>query len=199
VTTPRAAVDRLDHARVDAFVDRFAATVAGALHAVTVLVGDRLGLYQAMADGAPVTAAELAERTGTSPGHVAAWLDSQVEAAYVDAERAGTFRLPPEHAAVLAGEVEGVPVAGALLVLAAAFKDEPLVTEAFRTGAAPARRDHHPDLDTGLARCREAAQAGPGAGAPTLLPPATAASLFINFAIGSGDAAPEHASEGGRR
>jgi hypothetical protein len=193
VTAPRADADRLDHARVDAFIDRFAATVAGALHAVTVLVGDRLGLYQAMADGSPVTAAELAERTGASPGHVAAWLDSQVEAAYVDADRAGTFRLPPEHAAVLVGEAGGVSVAGALLVLTAACKDEPLVTEAFRTGRAPARRDHHPDLDAGLARCREAARAGPGAASPTLLPAATAASLFINFAIGSGGAAAEQA------
>jgi len=193
VTTPRAAADRLDHARVDAFVDRFAATVAGALHAVTVLVGDRLGLYQAMADGAAVTAAELAERTGTSSGHVAAWLHSQVENAYVDADRAGTFRLPPEHAAVLVGGVGGVSVAGALLVLTAACKDEPLVTEAFRTGTAPARRDHHPDLDAGLARCRAAAPAAHGAGTPTLLSAATAASLFINSAVGSGGAAAEQA------
>jgi hypothetical protein len=197
VTTARAAADRLDRARVDAFVNRFAATVAGALHAVTVLVGDRLGLYQAMADGVPLTAAELAERTGTSPGHVAAWLDSQVEAGYVDVEGADMFRLPREHAAVLVGEAGGVSVAGALLVLTAACKDEPLVTEAFRTGTVPARRDHHPDLDAGMARCREAARAAPRACVPTLLPAATAATLFINSDLGSG-AAAEPGREGDR-
>jgi hypothetical protein len=193
VTAPGAGVDRLDDARVAAFVDDFVATVARALHAVTVLVGDRLGLYQAMADGVPVTAAELAERTGTSPGPVTAWLASQVEAAYVDANRAGRFRLPPEHAAVLVGAVGGLSVAGALRVLTAACKDEPLVTEAFRTGIAPAPRDHHPDLAAGLTRCREAARVGTGGGTPSLLPAATAASLFIDAAMAFGGVPAEQA------
>ena len=94
----------------------------------------------------------MAARTGTSVEFVAVWLASQAAAGYVGPGPAGgTYCLPQEHAAVLVIEGEGVSVAGGLRVAAAAFKDEPQVTEAFRTGVPPAARDRHPDLAAGLA------------------------------------------------
>ena len=81
-------------------------------------------------------------------------------------------------------EGEGVSVAGGLRVAAAAFKDEPQVTEAFRTGVPPAARDRHPDLAAGLAalaprRGHGTEQAGSPARTPVLATAPTLATLFI--------------------
>jgi len=64
----------LDQAKLDAFVGRFLGDLGTAMHMPTVLVGDRLGLYRAMADGEPLSPADLAERTGTNDRYVAEWL-----------------------------------------------------------------------------------------------------------------------------
>ena len=99
------------------------------------LVGDRLGLYRAMADGEPVSPADLAERTGTNERYVTEWLAAQAAAGYVDYDAdAGTFRLPPEHAALLIDQGAPVFIPGAFQLAASGVKDEPLITEAFRTG-----------------------------------------------------------------
>jgi len=55
----------VDPQRLDDFVGRFAADLGAVLHCATVLIGDRLGLYRAMADCRWITAEDLAERTGT--------------------------------------------------------------------------------------------------------------------------------------
>ncbi|MGH9250949.1 MAG: class I SAM-dependent methyltransferase [Acidimicrobiales bacterium] len=143
----------LDQARLDAFVGRFLGDLGTAMHLPTVLVGDRLGLYRAMADGEPVTPADLAERTGTNERYVTEWLAAQAAAAYVDYEAdTGTFRLPPEHAALLIDQGAPVFIPGAFQLAASGVKDEPLITEAFRTGEGVAWHDHHPDLFVGCER-----------------------------------------------
>ncbi len=143
----------LDAGRLDAFVGRFLDDLGTALHLPTVLVGDRLGLYRAMADGRPVTPERLAATTGTDERYVTEWLAAQAAAAYVDHDPGtGTFRLPAEHAALLVdrGAPEFIP--GAFQLAASTIKDEPQVTEAFRTGDGVAWHDHHPDLFTGCER-----------------------------------------------
>jgi hypothetical protein len=102
----------LDTARVEAFAGRMlgdlGATVTGAL----VYLGDRLGLYRALASG-PVTSAELAERTGTAERYVREWLANQAASGYVLYEPATQrFALPAEHAAVLADETSPAFMAG---------------------------------------------------------------------------------------
>lgn len=125
----------LDQAKLDAFVGRFLGDLGTAMHLPTVLIGDRLGLYWAMADGEPVTAAALADRTGTTERYVTEWLAAQAAAEYVDDDAgSGTFRLPPEHAALLIDQGAPVFIPGAFQLAAASVKDEPQVTEAFRTG-----------------------------------------------------------------
>jgi len=143
----------LDQAQLDAFVGRFLGDLGTALHLPTVLVGDRLGLYRAMADGEPMSAAALAERTGTNERYIAEWLAAQAAAGYVDYDAtAGTFRLPREHAALLIDEGAPVFIPGAFQLAASTMKDEPLITEAFRTGDGVAWHDHHPDLFAGCER-----------------------------------------------
>jgi len=145
-TTPQ-----LDPDRLDAFVGRFIDDLGTALHVSTVLVGDRLGLYAAMADGAAMTSAELATRTGTAERYVAEWLAGQAAAGYVSYAD-GAFRLPPEHAMLLLDSGAPVFIPGGFQVAASTLKDEPAITDAFRTGRGVGWHEHHPDLFTGCYR-----------------------------------------------
>jgi SAM-dependent methyltransferase len=143
----------VDQSKLDAFVGRFLGDLGTAMHLPTVLVGDRLGLYRAMADSEPVSPADLAERTGTNERYLTEWLAAQAAAGYVDYDAdAGTFRLPPEHAALLIDQGAPVFIPGAFQLAASGIKDEPLITEAFRTGEGVAWHDHHPDLFVGCER-----------------------------------------------
>jgi hypothetical protein len=73
-----AAKDRtVDEARLDDFMAKFVQDAGAAMSAVLVVIGDRLGLYRAMADCEPVTPAQLAERTGTKERYVREWLSNQ--------------------------------------------------------------------------------------------------------------------------
>jgi 2-polyprenyl-3-methyl-5-hydroxy-6-metoxy-1,4-benzoquinol methylase len=125
------------------------AVATGAL----VLLGDRLGLYKAMQDGKPVTAAQLAQRTGTHERYVREWLAAQAAAGYVDYD-AGTdrFFLSAEQATVFADEDSPAFMAGAFEVLAALWIDEPKVTEVFRSGRGLAWHDHSACLFRGTER-----------------------------------------------
>jgi hypothetical protein len=73
----------IDQAKLDEFMGRFVGDLGAALSAALVVIGDRLGLYRAMADGEPVTAEELARRTGTDARYVREWLSNQAAGGYV--------------------------------------------------------------------------------------------------------------------
>jgi len=143
----------IDQAKLDQFMGRFVGDLGAALSAALVVIGDRLGLYRAMADSEPVTADELAERTRTDPRYVGEWLSNQAAGGYVtyDAER-GAFSLTPEQ--LLAPAQEGNPafVPGAFQLATSLIKDEPKITDAFRTGEGVGWHEHHHDLFTGTER-----------------------------------------------
>ena len=73
----------IDEAKLNEFMGRFVGDLGAALSAALVVIGDRLGLYRAMADGSPVTSEELSERTGTDPRYVREWLSNQAAGGYV--------------------------------------------------------------------------------------------------------------------
>jgi hypothetical protein len=96
----------INEAKLNAFMGRALGDMGAAMHAVLIILGDRLGLYKGMADGLPVTPAELAERTGTSERYVREWLNANAASGYVtyDAKTA-MYTLPPEQALALAVDV----------------------------------------------------------------------------------------------
>ena len=59
------AITDIDEQKLEAFIGHAATEVGAALNVALVSLGHELGLYRAMADGQPVTPAELADRTGT--------------------------------------------------------------------------------------------------------------------------------------
>lgn len=128
-------------------VQRFASQVLSDLAAsyggVMVNIGHRLGLYRALAGAGPITAEELARRTGTHARYVREWLFSQVAGGYLTSDgRTGRFELSPEHAAVLADESSAMYMAPAFAAAGSMYIDEDKTVEIFRSGAGMAWGDH---------------------------------------------------------
>jgi 2-polyprenyl-3-methyl-5-hydroxy-6-metoxy-1,4-benzoquinol methylase len=148
-----AVTPRIDPVRLEEFMGRFVQDFGAGATAPLVVLGDKLGLYRAMADGAPVTPAQLAQRTECNERYLREWLCQQAASGYVDYDAgAGTFRLPPEQALALADDRSPAFIAGAFQVLAAMVKDEPRVAERFRSGDGLAWHEHDPDLFEGTER-----------------------------------------------
>ena len=82
------AISDIDESRLEAFLAHAATELGAALNAALVTVGDELGLYRAMADGRPVSAAELAERTGTRERYVREGHNHQAAGGYGEYEAA---------------------------------------------------------------------------------------------------------------
>jgi len=141
----------LEQDRLQAFMQRFAADQAATMHAATVVVGDRLGLYRALADGDAKTADELAEATDCHPRLVREWLGAQVASAYCEHDD-GRYWLTPEQAACLADPSSPTFVAGGALVSSAVHKDTARVVEAFATDGGIGWGEHHHDLFAGTER-----------------------------------------------
>ncbi len=151
VTTPRGAA--IDEARLEAFVGRAVVDMGAAISGLLLHIGDRLGLYKAMAGAGPVTPAGLAARTGTTERYVREWLSNQAAGGYVsyDAED-GTFELPPEQAAVLADEDSPAFLAGAFETIASCYADHDTFVDAFISGAGVGWEDHDDRLFSGVGR-----------------------------------------------
>jgi 2-polyprenyl-3-methyl-5-hydroxy-6-metoxy-1,4-benzoquinol methylase len=127
--------------------------MGAAIHAVIILLGDRLGLYKAMADCQPVSAAELARRTGLHERYVREWLHANAASGYITYDAAAkTFTLPPEQALALAVEDSPVYLPGAFQILSACYHDAPKIENAFRTGEGVGWHEHHHDLFRGTER-----------------------------------------------
>lgn len=143
----------IDAARLQEFMGRFVQDLGAGTTAPLVVLGDKLGLYKAMADGEPVTPAELARRTDCHERYVREWLCQQAASGYVEYDPASaTFRLPPEQALALADEDGPAFIPGAFQVLAAMIKDGPHIAERFRSGEGFGWHEHDDDLYEGTER-----------------------------------------------
>jgi SAM-dependent methyltransferase len=137
----------IDETRVEAFLERILDEIGAAVNVPLAVIGARLGLYAAMADGAAVTPAELARRTGTHERYVREWLAAQAAGGYVEYDpETGTYALPPEHAAVLADASSPVYQGGMFQSASAAIQAQDHVADRFRTGDGLGWHEHHDDL-----------------------------------------------------
>jgi 2-polyprenyl-3-methyl-5-hydroxy-6-metoxy-1,4-benzoquinol methylase len=142
-----------DPDRLNAFLGKMVGDLGGIASGALVVLGDRLGLYKAMADGAKITPEALAQRTGTNARNVREWLAAQAAAGYVDVDADGEkFFLNPEQATAFADEDSPAFMAGAFEVLSSLWIDEPKVSESFRTGRGLAWHDHSQCLFRGTER-----------------------------------------------
>ncbi len=143
----------IDEAKIETFVHQIASDIGAAVSAALVTIGDRLGLYRAMADGQPVSAAELADRTGTQERYIREWLNNQAAGGYVtyDPEQ-DAYTLPPEHAFVLADETSPLALAGMFQSAAAVSEGRHRVADRFVNGGGIGWHEHSHDLFHGVER-----------------------------------------------
>jgi SAM-dependent methyltransferase len=141
----------MNEAKLQEFMGKLVLDLGGAAMVANILIGEELGLYRALADGAPTTPEALAGRTGCHPRLLREWLSAQAAAGYIEHE-AGSFRLPPEQAMALADEDSPVYVAGGATVLASLFLDKDKIVAAMRGDGALSWGDHHPCLFSGTER-----------------------------------------------
>ena len=143
----------VDQSKLEEFMAKMVGDLGAAMGAALVLIGDKLGLYQAMARMGPVTSEELARATGTAERYVREWLAAQAAARYAEYDpETRRFHLTPEQVMALADQNSPVYLAGAFEVLSSLFHDEPKVTEAFRTGQGVGWHERHQCLFSGTER-----------------------------------------------
>jgi SAM-dependent methyltransferase len=125
----------VDPDKLNAFMDKAVSDIGAALSANMVLLGDKLGLYKAMAKTGPVTPAELARATKTAERYIREWLGNQAAGGYVTYDAAaGRYRLPEEQAMALADEDSPCFLPRAFQVIAATFSANPKIEQRFKTG-----------------------------------------------------------------
>ena len=147
------AVAPVDMEKLNVFMGKAVGDMGAAMHAVLVRLGDRLGLYKAMADSRPVTPAELAKRTGTTERYVREWLNANAASGYVTYDAATqSYTLPPEQAFALAVENSPAFLPGAFQIISALFHDAEKIEDAFRSGKGVGWHEHHHELFHGTER-----------------------------------------------
>jgi ubiquinone/menaquinone biosynthesis C-methylase UbiE len=143
----------VNEAKLQAFMGRAVGDMGAAMHAVLILLGDRLGLYKAMADSEPVTPAELAARTRTSERYVREWLNANAASGYITYDAtSGMYSLPPEQALALAMDDSPAFLPGIFQIVSACFHDADKIEKAFLTGKGVGWHEHHHDLFHGTER-----------------------------------------------
>ena len=143
----------IDQTKLNAFMQGAVGDMGAAMHAVLIVLGDRLGLFKAMADSIPVTPGDLAKRTRTHERYVREWLNANAASGYVTYDaRKETYTLPPEQAFALAVENSPAFLPGAFQLVSSCFHDAGKIEEAFRTGKGVGWHEHHHDLFHGTER-----------------------------------------------
>ena len=136
-------VATVDQAKLMEFVGKFVGDFGATLPAPLVLIGERLGLYKAMADTGPMTPAQLASHTGTNERYVREWLCAQAASGYAEYDAdTGRFSLSPEQAFALANEGGPAYILGAFHIALAMMRDMPKLTDAFVTGEGVGWHEH---------------------------------------------------------
>jgi SAM-dependent methyltransferase len=152
---------KIDQDKLNAFLMKFVGDFGAALHASTVIVGEKLGLYKALAESKGLTPVELSARTHTMERYVREWLSAQAAAGYAMYDsKSGKYSLSPEQVFTLAEEKSPAYLPGAFYIAASMFKDEAGITEAFRTGKGVGWEEHSTDLFIGAEKFFRPAYAG---------------------------------------
>jgi SAM-dependent methyltransferase len=143
----------IDERKLEAFMGQAVTDMGAVISAPLFTIGERLGLYKAMAHAGPLTSDEVAERAGVSERYVREWLRNQAAGGYVtydaDSDR---YALPDEHALALADEDSPFYILGAYELIASLYNDETKILEAFRTGGGLGWHEHDHRLFRGTER-----------------------------------------------
>jgi SAM-dependent methyltransferase len=143
----------VDGQKLEQFVFRAVDEVGATLNAALVVMGDKLGLYRALADAGGLTPEELARRTALSERYVREWLNAQAAGGYVEYDPAGgIYTLPPEQTVALTDESSPAFLPGFFQIALGTVIDSPRITEAARSGEGVGWHEHNHDVFEGCER-----------------------------------------------
>jgi SAM-dependent methyltransferase len=143
----------LDPDKLMAFVFRAVGEVGATLNTALVVMGDKLGLYRALAGEGPLTPGELSARTGVAERYVREWLNAQAAGDFVDYDPdSGRYTLPPEQAVALTDETSAAYLPGFFQIALGSVLDSPRIMEASKTGSGVGWHDHVSDVHEGCER-----------------------------------------------
>jgi SAM-dependent methyltransferase len=152
MASPATVYSKIDQTKLDALLGRALGDLSAGYGGVMISIGNRLGLFKAMAGAGPISSGELAARAGCAERYVREWLNAQVAGGYVDYHAVSdSYELSPEQALVLADEDSPVFFPNAWNIPASMWSDEDKPIEAFRTGKGVAWSDHDHRLHRGVA------------------------------------------------
>ncbi len=140
----------IDEEKMNAFLGKVVGDFGASLSSVLGYIGQKLGLYEALADSNGLTPAELAQKTGTTERYVREWLVNQASGEYVHYDPAtGKYSMLPEQAVALTDENSPFYVGGGFYVIKAMMNAQPTISEAFKNGGGLLWGDNDPDLFVG--------------------------------------------------
>jgi SAM-dependent methyltransferase len=143
----------IDEAKLEAFMGQAVTDMGAIISAPLFMIGEKLGLYKAMAGAGPLTSQEVADRAGVAERSVREWLRNQAAGGYVtydhDSDR---YTLPDEQALALADEDSPFYILGVYDTIASLYADEDRIREAFRTGEGMGWHEHDHRLFRGTER-----------------------------------------------
>jgi SAM-dependent methyltransferase len=153
VSTIEQEAPQVDSDKLMQFVFRAVEEVGATLNTALVVMGDRLGLYRAMAGAGPLSPAELAKRTGTAERYVREWLNAQAAGGYVSYDPdSGRYLLPPEQTVALTDPDSPAYLPGFFQIALGSVTDSPHIVDAARTGTGFGWHEHVPDVHEGCER-----------------------------------------------
>ena len=143
----------LDEERLHQFVFQAVEEVGATLNAALVVMGDKLGLYRALAHAGPLAPSELADRTGTAERYVREWLNAQAAGGYITYDpESGRYSLEPEQTVALTDEDSAAYLPGFFQVALGSVIDSPRITEVARSGDGFGWHQHVHDVHEGCER-----------------------------------------------
>ena len=143
----------IDQARLESFMGQAVTDMGAIISAPLMLIGEKLGLYKAMAHAGPLTSQEVADRSGAAERYVREWLGNQAAGGYVTYDPASDrYTLPDEHALALADEESPFYILGVYDSVASLYADEDQIVEAFRSGEGMGWHEHDHRLFRGTER-----------------------------------------------
>jgi SAM-dependent methyltransferase len=139
----------VDESKLALFLNEIVRDMGAAMHAVLVVIGDRLGLYRAMTGAGPQTAAQIAARAGADERYTREWLNANAASGWITYHPAdATYELSPEQQFVLST----MDLPGVYQVVASCFSDADRLAGAFVSGAGFGWHEHHHGLFEGTER-----------------------------------------------
>ncbi len=143
----------IDEAKLEAFMGQAVTDMGAIISAPLMVIGEKLGLYKAMAGAGPLSSQEVAERSGAAERYVREWLRNQAAGGYVTYDpESDRYTLPDEHALALADEDSPFYILGVYESIASLYADEDQILEAFRSGGGMGWHEHDHRLFRGTER-----------------------------------------------